>query len=626
MLLAALLLCQSIGPAQAFELFGFEIFGSSDDDPDAVEIIDPQPYEVSFEIETDDDDLRELLQGSSALAQRRDQPASGAAGLIATAKGDYRRLLAALYIEGYYAGAINIRVEGQEASNLPVTMPFPDVAKVRVLIDPGPQFLFGETRFVNEPPQTGYSRDQVDTTARQAFSTGEIARADAIDEATDEALEAWRQLGRAKAALVDREVIADHTTDRLDVQVVLDPGPVVNFGPVSVEGTNRVKPEFIRYMADLPEGAEFDPDRVASAEARLARMGTFRSFRIREADDLTDENALPFVIEVDERKPRRFGVGATISSIEGAGLEAYWLHRNLWGRADRFRLEASVVGLGVVSDYEELDYELGASLSKPGFLTPGATLITSLVARQEVLELYRERSVTASVGLERIVNVYTVGSIALEGKASEIEDDGVTESFRTISLVLDATYDRRNDPNDATEGYFLSGELRPFYETEFGNEGLRSIVEGRAYYAIDDEEKFVLAGRARIGSLVGDPREELPTDLLFLAGGGGSVRGYPFRSIGVEVAGETEGGRSSVELSAELRVKLTRNFGLVGFADAGYVSDTTFPTDGDFQVGLGAGIRYKTGLGPIRLDIARAVDPRPGDPDIAFYLGIGQAF
>ena len=87
------------------------------------------------------------------------------------------------------------------------------------------------------------------------------------------------------------------------------------------------------------------------------------------------------------------------------------------------------------------------------------------------------------------------------------------------------------------------------------------------------------------------------------------------------------GGRSLIEGSAELRVRVTDTIGVVAFVDAGYVGADSFPDFAEeLKVGVGAGLRYYTGLGPIRLDLAVPLDPAAGRPDVAFYVGIGQAF
>lgn len=116
--------------------------------------------------------------------------------------------------------------------------------------------------------------------------------------------------------------------------------------------------------------------------------------------------------------------------------------------------------------------------------------------------------------------------------------------------------------------------------------------------------------------------------MSFLAGGGGSVRGYAYRNIGVDAGnGNIVGGRSLVEASGEVRTRITDSIGAVAFVDAGYVGEKSFPDFSEqMRIGAGGGLRYLTGLGPIRLDVAIPLNRRSGDPSYAFYVGIGQAF
>jgi translocation and assembly module TamA len=138
----------------------------------------------------------------------------------------------------------------------------------------------------------------------------------------------------------------------------------------------------------------------------------------------------------------------------------------------------------------------------------------------------------------------------------------------------------------------------------------------------------ILAGRVKVGSVVGADIADLPPNQLFLAGGGGSIRGYSYRGVGVETStGDVIGGRSLVETSGEVRARVTDSIGVVGFVDAGYVGEQSYPDfSEEMRVGAGLGLRYLTGLGPIRLDVALPLNRRSGDPSYAFYVGIGQAF
>ncbi len=202
-----------------------------------------------------------------------------------------------------------------------------------------------------------------------------------------------------------------------------------------------------------------------------------------------------------------------------------------------------------------------------------------------------------------------------------------------IGATARGDYDRRDNELDPTRGYFVSAELTPFYEFEYGNAAAQGTLEGRVYRSLDDDGRFVLAARAEIGSYAGPSDRESPPDKLFFAGGSGSIRGYAYRSIGVEATNDegetgTVGGRSLVEGSLEARFRVGQRFGGVTFVDAGYVSSSsTFAADGsDTRVGAGVGVRYFTGLGPLRLDVATPVTRRDDDDLVAVYIGIGQAF
>ena len=113
--------------------------------------------------------------------------------------------------------------------------------------------------------------------------------------------------------------------------------------------------------------------------------------------------------------------------------------------------------------------------------------------------------------------------------------------------------------------------------------------------------------------------------------GGGTVRGFPYQSMGGGPGGDNSiGGQTFLGASGEVRVKVSDTIGLVGFVDAGQVGATGFLDGADWQIGAGAGLRYYTGLGPIRLDVGVPVSG-PGASldsiwDAQLYIGIGQAF
>lgn len=226
---------------------------------------------------------------------------------------------------------------------------------------------------------------------------------------------------------------------------------------------------------------------------------------------------------------------------------------------------------------------------------------------------------------------YLFDQLTLDGSAyyerSLFEDDFGTRNFSLVGLSGGLIWDARDNAQDATEGFYVNVTAEPFYEFYYGNPAFRTTAEVRGYLNVLGDKQLVLAGRARVGALVGPAIDEIPPDRLFFAGGGGSVRGYGFKSIGVDGPGDTvTGGKYLVEGSLEARYKVTNDIGIVAFVDGGYVAADELPGLDQLRIGVGAGVRYYTGLGPLRLDVAVPLNKRPGDPDYALYVGIGQAF
>jgi translocation and assembly module TamA len=611
--------------ASAFEFLGIKFFeDQSEIDAESV-IADPQPYSAVLTTSVKGD-LETAIRNASTLLAEQDEPASGAAGLLARARGDYKRILGALYNEGYYGGAISILVGGREAAKLAPDTDLPDPVAVELRVEPGPLFRFGHIGIANRAPQTADAADWVEPPEEVGFAAGEIARSTVIVRAEALAIEAWQQLGYAQAEVVSRDVVADHASRTVDVTIVIEPGRRALVGPVAVQGTERMDPDFVAQQTGLVAGAEYDPDDIERAEKRLARLDVFRAMRLEAASGIGSDGVLPFDVIVEEQAQRRFGVGATYSSVDGIGIEGFHLWRNLFGRAERLRLDAKVAGINWPVNSAEFDYAFGATFTKPGFLNPDNDLVAAISAERTVLPIYTETSATARAGLTQ----YLFDDVTLDGAAyyerSIFEDSFGTRDFSLAGVATSAVWDARDDAQNPTEGFYLGATVEPFYEFNYGNPGFRTTAEARGYFGLMDDQ-LVLAGRVKLGALLGPSLAETPPDRLFFAGGGSSVRGYAYRGIGVvNPDGSVTGGRYLLEGSLEARFKATDEIGVVGFVDGGYVAADTFPGLDQLRLGAGAGLRYYTSLGPLRLDLAVPLNKRAGDPDYAIYVGIGQAF
>lgn len=616
--------------AHALELFGICLSGSCKDSDDKnADIIDPKNYAVQFLVQGDvTEDVGNAIKSTSELLRGEDKAVAGAAGLITRAKGDYRRILAGLYNEGFYGSEISILVNGQQASELKPGAEIPNDSTVQINVDSGNVYRFDKFDIFNQAPDTADKDDVVERPSSLLTSGGDIAKASKVGAAARFEIERWRQQGYPNAKISSQSVKARHDENILNVDLSIDPGAKANYGSVVVEGAENVDQDFIEYMIGLQQGQEYDPDDIEQAKKRLDKLDVFSVRKVETGEDINSDGSVPIKVSVKEKKPRRVGLGATLSSTDGAGLSAFWLHRNLLGKAERLRLEGEVGGLGSTFNVNQLDFKLGATFTKPGVFTPNTTWISNIFAAREFNTAFEGQTGGTSSVLSHVFS----DEISVEGggfyEYSRFKDAFGTRNFSTFGLTGNVTFDGRDSKIEPTTGIFAKLDAKPFYEAELGNAGARVDAEVRTYYAFDKEAKTVLAARAKIGTLVGPPRNEAPSNFLYLAGGGGSARGFGFNNIGItDAAGNVSGGRSILETSVELRQKLNDSFGVVAFTDAAIVGkDPVIDFSQDFRISAGLGVRYYTGLGPIRVDVAVPVNPKSGDPKFAIFAGIGQAF
>ena len=277
---------------------------------------------------------------------------------------------------------------------------------------------------------------------------------------------------------------------------------------------------------------------------------------------------------------------------------------------------------------QDVDANFSLLLSQPGFFGPATRFDTSFEVLQERPDAYRRRAVLGGAGIayQYTPELELTGSVQVE--YSEIKEAEGFNEYALVSLPLTANFDNRDDRLNPAEGIHAKGLFEPAFDAISSSTFLKLDSSLASYYAIDQRDRVILAGRVAAGVIFGASSFDIPADRRFLAGGGGSVRGYAYKNIGAgRLSGEAVAGRSRLEGSAEVRVQLTDTIGAALFADGAVVgSDPNFTEFGDFKVGVGGGLRYFTPVGPIRLDVAVPLDPERNDPDFAFYLGIGQAF
>lgn len=574
-----------------------------------------QSEKVVFHVPGASKSLTLALKNASVLLSTQSDGHTDAPDLFAAARADYAKLIGALYAQGYYSGIIHILIDGREAAQIaPLDAPT-KIARVVVTIDPGPRFTFGALKLAPLAPQARLPKE---------FAPGQPALSTAVQAAVGDAVGAWRDAGHAMAQVGRQQIVADHPARKLDAAVTLVPGPKVTFGDLLLTGKTTVNPARIRQIAGFPTGKTFDPKEEKKAADRLRRAGAFSSVAFSEAKTLSPGDRLDVTGALVQAKRHRIGFGAELASQEGLTLSGFWLNRNFLNDAQQLRLDAKVSGLRGQNGAP--DYSLNLRFDRPAVVNPDSALYAQLTTRQLNQVDYTETLGSAEVGLTRILREHLTASAGIGYEVSRVTDTLGEHWFHDLSFPLGMVYDSRDHTLNPQKGVYIDALVKPYKGFGGTGDGAQIKLDARAYKELG--KRVTLAARLQFGSVLGSSVADTPRDYLFYSGGGGTVRGQPYQSLGVYVLSPTQrtGGRSFIGLSGEIRTRINASFGVVAFYDAGYVGANSLPgKNGAWQAGAGLGLRYFTGIGPIRLDVGLPVSGSTGNgPQI--YVGIGQAF
>jgi translocation and assembly module TamA len=514
-----------------------------------------------------------------------------------------------------------LRAEGWYAAEV---MPLADETplRARIAIAAGERFAFAA-------PDLTYSGAAPDEDAAQRVraaiagvrASGPARAADvlAVEAA---AIAALRESGYAEAEAGPRRVVVDHATRTVATQFAIAAGPRVRLGDVRVEPPDALRPGFVRTLPGWERGDAFNPELLQVLRRDLASTGAFSIVSTRLADEPDADGARDVILTLERAKRRVLEVGAGWSTTEGAGVEAEWTLRNATRRADALIFAATLA---------EQTQSLSAELVRPNAAGPGQAVRLSTGIAHDNSGPFERSGVYVSGAVDAARRLRLAMTYGLTVSADFYnEAEGVQNAY-VLSGFADVRRDETDSPLDARRGYLLQTRLEPSVSTGDATVAfVRATAQARGYTSPGRNDRTTLAARARIGWIepVAGNASDLPLDRLFYAGGGGSVRGYDFESIFPENKlglAEPPGGRALLETSFEARARLTDRFGAAVFVDGGNAFDDAEDAL-DLRWGVGAGVRYDLGFAPLRLDVATPLDGRSGDPEVAIYVSIGQAF
>lgn len=564
-------------------------------------------YLVEFEGVEDGKILSRLKDLSDTVGLRQSPPLS-LLQLRRRLQRDEVTLLKALRAEGYYTSSVSSLVEvGAELT----------VVQFSIVMGPQYDFATATVELVDLPEDTSIT---VPTPDEFGLKVGGAALAQTVVNVEQMLLKALRDQGFPFARVLEREVVVDHASQSMEVTYRLVSGAFAHFGQLRISGLDKVREKVV--VAEVPwqKQVPYNDGSLETLRKRLYDTGLFSVVRIEPADDLDQNQTLAIDLKLTERKHRTLWAGAEYYLDEGLGTRIGWEHRNIQGLGRRLLFELRV---------SETRLEARSEFSIRHFKRRDQTLRLSLQGGRYNPEAFETTRVRTTVTLERKLRKHVTGSLGVAMKVSKVEQLEDTDSFRLLSLPAQLSWNRANSTLDPTRGFKIVGRTEPFVdfisaETVF----LKSDVAANHYLSLAGDGKLVFATRVMFGAIVGESKMNIPADDRFYAGGGGSIRGYPFQTVGPLDGDDPTGGRSVFESSAELRYRFAEHFGVVAFVDGGSAFESTFPDfKEDILFGAGLGLRYFSPIGPLRMDVAFPLDRRADvDESFQLYISIGQAF
>jgi outer membrane protein insertion porin family len=501
---------------------------------------------------------------------------------------------------------------------------------------PGPRALVKSVEVVGPPrPLSSDEHGPQELALRPGlpYRLGDLARS------RETLLEAWQRAGyldvtvRSDVDLVpagEQPAGASGVEQEARVKLIVEPGPRTIVEHVVLAGLRETRPVTVEREMELRPGEPFSFERLLESQRRLSGLGIFERVSISELNPererrrdvvvavqeaprttvsygvgYSEQDRLRGSIEVTRRNLS--GLGRTLTAFARAstrGSRALLNLREPWlfGR----QLDSFLTGFWEQEDRTSFSYNRKGGLSQAG---RSVNPHTSVILRY----LYQN------------TNVYNI----------QVPIDEIDRQYRTYTVsgpAATVVFDTRDDPLEPRRGVFLAADTQLSFAALGGVSYVRSFFQATNIQRLSPATAIVVSGRLGLAATFRDEPPLIPLPERFFAGGETGPRGFPVDGVGPQVLGTDgqlypTGGNALLLGDVELRYNLTRSFQLASFLDNGNVFlEVRDIRLSNLRWSAGLGVRYRTPIGPIRLDWGYVLDRRPGEAPSHFNLTIGYAF
>nr|WP_244501556.1 autotransporter assembly complex family protein [Sphingomonas gellani] len=555
--------------------------------------------------------LRQRFAAGSTLDANDREPAN-AAQLDRRAREDADLLVSLLRAAGYYDARVTTRVDRG------------DRPLVVLSAEPGTLYRFAGVRLAG----VAAAGDKAPALERSfGVAEGDPVDADKVNAGDAQLRQRIGEQGFPFAVIGDPQLVVDHATRTATLDMSVAPGSARRFGRiVALPGNGVFDPHHVQEIARFRSGQPYDSTDLDDLRRALIQTGLVAAAEVKPVEG-ADPGTVDIGVKLDPAPPHTVAGELGYGTGEGARAELSWTHRNL------FPPEGALTLRSVIGTREQLS---AVVFRRNNFHARDRVLTGQFALSHTQRDAYDARTLAVSGSLERQTNIFFqktwTWSLGAELLATDERDviAATGEPRRRTFLIAAAptslNYDGSDDLLNPTRGFRLGGRVSPELSLQGSAFGYaRTQLDASIYRPVTSG--VVLAARTRLGTILGAPREQIAPSRRFYAGGGASVRGYGYQSIGPrDPDNDPIGGRSLAEFSIEARVKAFGNFGVVPFLDAGNIYTSPLPDMSGLRFGTGIGVRYYSNFGPIRLDVGTPINPQPGDAKVAVYVSLGQAF
>jgi translocation and assembly module TamA len=538
-------------------------------------------FEVDLDVPAD---FRPLLESHLQIMQERQNPKLSDRRFRFLARGAPDEIRELLATEGYFTPRIEQSVmKTQTGWRARITVDPGDVARIAsVSLDYQGAFAENDTAF----------RDRR-AAMRKAWPlrTGMVFKDSLWAESKDVLIRDLHSNGYPAAHIVDSRADVDPEQHTVSLRVLTDSGPEFHFGGLEITGINSLPDQIVTGLNPIKPGTPFKEEDLQDFQRRLQRTGYFSSVYVTASNNPDLASRVPIQVAVVENTQRKMKVGAGYSTDQGAGVELRYednlTFRPGWRSVSSLKLEQREQSASTRVQLVPIAY---------GF----QPIISAKLKRTDV---QNEETATAQiVGQLQRIRGKTELSLSLDLNYERNQTSG-QEYYNVTSLPFNASWTRRD--LDALiyprQGYVINLQAGGASDLIFSNTAfLRLYGRGNYYHPLGARGTLLLRGE--IGAVEASTSDGIPSDYLFRAGGSQSVRGYEYDSLGIPQNGAIVPGRYIGVASIEVMHPVAPDWQVALFIDAGNVVDDV--KDYKAKLGYGTGIRWKSPLGPLNLDVA----------------------